>query len=796
MRWLALTALLAAGCIDDSGSELHERFRVAAVDDVGFVQATGRVLAPEKPCVKEDARCARPALAWDVNWESGPETWRPIEVAPERARAARVLLSTESGRPLLLAEKRTVLVAFEADKELRDWIYFNYVLYAAASDTAGAPRVPFADWQASPVPQAGARWIYLVAVPLVWLVFFALYRIARRRGRAAPRAAEAFFAAIEAAAERRDAGDRGGGQSGWNRAGFARPLAGYLTLVATMSFMVGGYLVLQWVLTGLVQPFPVASGLWQTPWATLIIVALFFEMGTNDASVKYFAEDRVARPADALANFQFYVWWAFFQRLLQTTLLGAVAIFWLPHSRDYAIYAIFVLLFAFKGLPSIAPLGRFVLTGLQRFDVQNVLDLLESKILKYLAPIPFVLIGRAWGASNPAYGEIFGAAVGLAVGYLAMTLATLALGLGALRMVGVPIRPLFLAQFDWRLARRQFLFGGKIALGAEPIFLVGAMEAWVITRYFADFNAWQGIRDLLMAKIVELLFQFAGPFYGGSVAAVSEAYSAGKRRLTQYYVARFLQFGSVFHITIFSLMLALGPIYIDSLGPQWSRAVPFLPFALVFGLIWPAVWASDNILKGAGRPLTLLALMYTEYGVRVALIILLVPRMGFAGLLAAGIGATLLKAVLSWTVNHFTLVPFRISLRAALAAPAAAGLVNYLLWAGVLAAWAPRTTAGVLALICLAAGLSFLVTFFATGLAGGYDDAALAEMREATDMTSPVLRPIARVLSAAAHHGARLAPVKLRALPFTNEALAEADDLTDAEHMATGERTRPVLTPG
>src|SRR6185503_11127671 len=197
-----------------------------------------------------------------------------------------------------------------------------------------------------------------------------------------------------------------------------------------------------------------------------------------------------------------------------------------------------------------------------------------------------------------------------------------------------------------------------------------------------------------MAKLVELLFQFAGPFYNGAVSAVSEAYSAGKRKLTQYYVARFLQFGALFHITIFSLMLALGPVYIHSLGPQWSRAIPFLPIALLFGLTWPAVWASDNVLKGAGRPLTLLALMYTEYGVRVALIILLVPRIGFLGLLAAGIGATFLKAVLSWTVNHFTLVPFRISLRAALVAPAAAGLVNYLLWAGVLVAWAPVTTAG------------------------------------------------------------------------------------------------------
>jgi O-antigen/teichoic acid export membrane protein len=792
--WLAIALSLAAtGCIDDSGSRLEERYRIAAVDGIGFVQAQGKELAPDKPCVAET--CPGPAKSWDVSWKSGPETWRPIELAPGLPRD-RILLAGEKGHPLIVARGKTIILAFAADKAVRDWTYFNYVLHAAASDAAGTRAEPFASWRASPVPQQGARWFYLVAVPIVWALFFFLYRIARRRGRAQPRAAEAFFAAIESAAEKQGSADDGGGQSGWNRAGFTRPLAGYITLVATMSFMVGGYLVLQWVLSGVVQPFPVASGLWETPWNTLIIFALFFEMGTNDASVKYFAEDRVARPDDALANFQFYVWWSFFQRLLQATLMGAAAIFWLPHSRDLAMFSIFVLLFAFKGLPSIAPLGRFVLSGIQRFDAQNVLELVESKILKYLAPIPFVLAGRAWGAGHPAYGEIFGAALGLAVGYLAMTLATLALGLAALRLIGVPIRLLFLAQFDWRLVKRQFLFGGKIALGAEPMFLVRALETWVITRYFTDYNAWQGIRDLLMAKMVELLFQFVGPFFGGSVPAVSEAYSAGKRRLTQYYVARFFQFGSLFSITIFSLMLAVGTVYIHSLGPQWARAVPFLPIALLYGLIWPAVWTSDNVLKGAGRPLTLLALMYTEYGVRFALIILLVPRIGFLGLLVSGLSATLFKAVLSWTVNHFTLVPFRISLSASLIAPAAAGLVNYLLWAGVLVAWAPPTAGGVLALICVAAGLSFLVTFFVAGLAGGYDPAVLDEMREATDMISPVLRPIARALSAVAHHGARLSPLAPRPLSFTNEALAEAEDLTHAEHLATGETSRPVLAPG
>lgn len=778
-----------AACSGPAADRLADHTAVAAVDGVTFVEAPpGAPIEPDTLCL---ARCGDPAAGWDVSWKSGPDRWTPRALPPEHA-GGRVLLRSERGHPLLVASGRTVVIAFDGDSaSVRGWPYFNYVLHSAAAEAAGRRAVPFADWPHAPVPQRTSRWLYAVSVPIVWVIFFLLYRAARRRGRAQPRAAEHFFAAIEAAAEQRAPAAGNGGPS-WNRAGFARPLAGYLTLVATMSFMVGAYLVLQWFLNSRIQPFPEASGLWETPWQTLIIVALLFEMGTNDAAVKYFSEDRVARPADALANFQFYIWWAFFQRLAQTTLIGAAAIFLVPHWQDYAIFSLFALLFAFKGLPSIAPLGRFVAQGLQRFDVQSLLDLLESKILRYLAPIPFVLLGRSWGAAHPAYGEIFGAAIGLALGYLAMTLTTLAIGLIALRMIGVPLRPLFLAQFDWRIVKRQFLFGGKIALGAEPIFVVNAVEAVVITIYFTNFTAWQGIEDLLMVKML-MLFQFAGPFYNGAVSAISEAFSAGKKRLTQYYIARFLQFGFLFHATIYSLMLALGTVWIEALGDQYARAVPYLGLSLVFGLLWPAVFTSDNTLKGAGRPLTLLALMYTEYGVRIGLIVLLVPRMGFTGLIVAGLLATALKAVLSWTVNHRTLVPFHLSPRAALVAPAIAGAANFLLWKGMLVAWAPGSVAGVLGLMCVAAGLSFLVTFAVAGMAGGFDEAVLEEMRDAAAMTSPLLRPMARAVSAAAHAGAKLSPLKPAPLPMTAEADAEAEDLTEAEHMATGESARPVL---
>src|SRR5262249_44810899 len=141
-----------------------------------------------------------------------------------------------------------------------------------------------------------------------------------------------------------------------------------------------------------------------------------------------------------------------------------------------------------------------------RFDYFNLLDMAEYRLLRFVAPIGFVLLGRAWGRAHPIYGEAFGAALGLGLGQLATNLIMMLLGLGVLIRLRVPLGPIFLAQFDRRIFKRQVIYGVKLTLAQEPYRLTQLVESVIIVRWLADFTYWLGIKDLLYGRIQWVFF--------------------------------------------------------------------------------------------------------------------------------------------------------------------------------------------------------------------------------------------------------------------------------------------------
>jgi O-antigen/teichoic acid export membrane protein len=729
------------------------------------IEIGGAEPLPAAPVAAPDCKRERGPLC-DINWESAPGAWvvRRAEVAP----AERTLLATRSGAAILIiAPERVVVTADSPD--LRRWPYYNYLLHVAGCVAAGRAPPRFADFAGSPMPQVRARRWLLGAMLGLWALALVLYQRARVRGRARPDAAHDFFhAAVSGSAP--TAADRS-----WAESGFARPLSGLLTLLAAMLLCVGPYFALQSLLATKVQPFPEADGLWRTTFDALWIAWMTFDLGTQTAFVKYFAEHRATDQKTALADVQFYVWWQVFARLFEISLLLAMAVGVLPYSR-YAIYAPFVALYAACYVPAVSGLGKLMCQALQRFDYFNLLDMIEYRLLVFIVPIPLVLAGRAWGIAHPIYGEAFGAAVGLGLGQLATNVIMLGLGLFVLVRIGVPVTPLFLAQFDRRVVRRQLGFGLKLTLGQEPFRLTSFLESIIITTWLADFTRWLGIRDLLQGRLTWLYF-FAWGYYQSAVPALSEALAAGKRRLAQYYVARYLQFGFLFSATVFSLLLAVGPSFIrGALGAQWARAADYLVLAAAAGLLLPPAWLSDSLQQGAGRPGANTVIMLCEQATRLGLFFLCIPRLQFAGIYVALLVSLALKTVIAWVFNHRRVLPLALPWWATLGAPALAGLANYAIWRGVAAAVAPQSATPTLALFFVAGAGSFFLCLFLSGLCGGLDPAALEELDRGARM-SALVRPICRALAAAGRAGARLAPVAAGPLPLAADAHAEASEL-------------------
>jgi O-antigen/teichoic acid export membrane protein len=553
---------------------------------------------------------------------------------------------------------------------------------------------------------------------------------------------------------------------------------------AIMLLALAPYVVLLTVVMGnWVQPFPEAEGLWRPLFEAAMFLWALFDMGTQTAFVKYFAEFRSSDARESVRCVQFFFWWQVFSRLLQLTLVCSMAAY-VPRTQ-YALFAHFLAVYGLVQVPGLVVGVKFVIQALQRFDLQLALDLVEQRLAMYLVPIPFVFLFRAWGRANPEYGEAFGAALGLAMGPQAAALLVAVVGLYFMKVrLRLPLTPLVLAQFDRSTAKRILLFGFKATLGQEPYRIANLVENVIIVGRLASYQTWLGLRSVLN-NLTQYVVLFGWSFFVSAVPALSEAYSAGKKRLCQYYVVRYLQFAHLFVAVLAGLLGAIGaPLIRDVMAPQWARAGDYMLLAVAVIVFLPFAWISDMLQQGSGRTGLNAIIMLIEQVIRIGLFWWLIPTLQFPGMYIAILGTIALKCVIGWTCNHLLIVKFRFYFWQMVAAPALAGLVLYGLWRGVALVGAFHGFWPVLALFFVATPISLLGGFFLMGLAGGFDEAAIEELEQAASM-SVTLRFAARWFVRVATAGHRLSPLRNR-FPVTiaEEAKAEAAELEEAAAKA------------
>jgi O-antigen/teichoic acid export membrane protein len=725
-----------------------------------------------------------------VEWPSAPQAGRRLELElAAGASASPLVVEERRGRPLVVlgrlgAGRFAVLavdLAHASNRELVLWPYFNYLLYALASELCGETPAAFARWPHSPVPGPRTLVILCVALAAAWLATILLFARVRRYSRAHPEILTRFFeAAPRAPTTTASAPPAPAASSAWGRVGFARPLAGFLTLTAAMFVLFAPYYyVTNIVIPNDVQPFPQAKGMWDFAWEALQIAWFLFDAGTFVAFVKYFAEYRLKDPAESLRSTQFFVWWQMLTGLMQVTLASLVAVLVLPHTR-YGFSSSFVILIALSQYPGFFGVVTFFFQAYQRFDYNIALDLLADWVLRFALQIPCVLWFRAWGVANPEYGEAFGAAIGIGVGYYASTIVTFLVGVVLYRRLGLRLSPLFLAHFDRATAGRMLRYGSKVVAGQALFRAATTADRAAISVLLLGYTEWLGIQSQIHNNLM-FLFPIAYRFFETAMAALSESHGNGKASLTRYYVARFLQVGSLYTAIGASLLVALGPTFIrHAMDPQWARAADYIAVAAAIGAFYAPAWLSDMLQKGAGRPGLFAWVLGLEQALRIGLFFLLIPRLGFMGYYLAILATIVLKVAGAWLVNHRLIVRLRLYPWQMLIAPALAGLANFALLRLLDGALALNGRVPVIVFFFAASLLSFFVCFFACGALGGFDRALAAELDQASRMTG-ALRPLTRAFYWAARAGFAWSPLHGRFPVAIHEAaMAEARELEAA----------------
>ena len=743
--------------------------------DVMALTGVTLTLTPREDAVSLTAIQVDDALVQQIIWNGAPQVRERFELQTPVSSVQPLVTAYEDGEWILWQARTNTYVfqAFldDANPQIQEWAYFNYLIYHLVERAAGRTPLPFADYPGSPVPHAAERNILLAVMGLMLVTTFGAFFVVRRYSLKHPEELDKIVS-DRGRFEVREA------KTEWEEVGFHRPLGGFLVALSIGLVLFIPLIIYQnLILPSFILPSAQALGIWGRVTQFFNLAWAFFDMGTSIAFIKYLSEHRVHDPKKGIQYGQVFVWWQALSGAVQVALVIGLASTLAPRSA-YALYAWSVIFHSFIQIPGFYQVMRHALTGFQRLDYSRLLDIGLNVLFPMLVQPVFVTIMFAWGRAHPVFGGAMGGLLGIGVAAYAAELLTFLLGLWLYRRVGYNARILFLAHFDWEVVKTSFKFGVFEMLGSAAWSFGQAMEIAItqtrLINYAEIWGNWGLAQNFIFA------FNVTQTLNDGVMPAISEAISNGKRILSQYYSVMAYKYNGLTSAFIGAVLLAVAPKFIlGSTGIEFQRAAVYVIPLTIWGAVQFPSWVGDNVQLGANKPYLKSILVFSEQVIRVALAWILLARFQVTALIIAYFVGLFVKGITAYFVNHKLCFPQRFYLWQSLTAPLLAGaahygilsLINSFLWKG------DQITSVLIFLIGILP--SFPLFMFLYGLFGGWDKDTLDELKDAVALTGGMRWLTRWGMYEPTALGARVSPLNGR-FPITNrvEAMEEARKLT------------------
>lgn len=654
--------------------------------------------------------------------------------------------------------------------QIQGWAYFNYFVYNLVTRAAGLAPLSFADYPDSPLPHQIERFAIIGLMAFLLVLSFTAFLFVRRYSLAHPEALDVLVKDKEKFEERE-------ASTQWEEIGFHRPLGGFLLALMLGLVMFVPLIIYQnLILPVYILPSAQALGIWGRVVQFFNLAWQFFDMGTSVAFIKYLSQYRVHDPRKGIQYGQLFVWWQALSGAIQVALIVILASVYVPRTT-YAIYAWSVIIHAMIQIPGFYQVMRHALTGLQRFDYAQILDMASGLLLLIVFQPIVVSIMYLWGKTHPVFGPSMAGLLGMGIAAYLIEAATFVIGFLLYRRLGFNTRLLFLAHFDWDVIKNSFRFGVFEMLGSIAWAAGQAAEIWITQSRLINYAEIWGNWGLAQNFIYS--YQVLSTLYNNLMPSISEAISHGRKKLSQYYEVMAYKYGGLTSAFIGAVLLAVADRFIiGASGPEFVRAAEYSIPLIIWGAIQYPSWVGDNIQLAANRPYLKSTLITGEQIVRVVLAFLLLQRFQINALILSyfiGLGA---KGIVAYWVNNRICFPQKFYFWQSLFAPILAGGAHYLLlrwFTGLI--WKPDQVSSVL-IFFIGILLSFPIFAFLYGLFGGWDKDTLHELRMAVDLSN-FMRPVSWLFWAANAAGAHLSPLHGRfPIDIRDEALEEARSLT------------------
>ena len=726
-------------------------------------------------------------LLKQIIWNSAPQVRDRLNVTSPLSSVQPLVTSFETGEWILWAGNKPNIYFFNAfltnysdnqtqkltqyNPQIREWGYFNYLIYHLVERAAGKTPLQFAEYQASPVPHPAEVNILFVIMGLMLVTTFGAFFIVRRYSFKHPEELDQIVSdrvKFEVREEKTE----------WEEVGFHRPLGGFLVALSIGLVLFIPLIIYQnLILPSFILPSAQALGIWGRVTQFFNLAWTFFDMGTSIAFIKYLSEHRVYDPRKGIQYGQVFVWWQALSGAIQVALVIGLASTLAPKSA-YALYAWSVIIHSFIQIPGFYQVMRHALTGLQRLDYSRLLDIALNVFLPMLVQPVFVIIMFAWGKAHPVFGGAMGGLLGMGIAAYAAELFSFLLGIWLYRRVGFNSRILFLAHFDWEVIKTSFKFGVFEMLGSAAWSFGQAMEIAItqtrLINYAEIWGNWGLAQNFIFA------FNVTQTLNDGVMPAISEAISHGKRILSQYYSVMAYKYNGLTSAFIGAVLLAVAPKFIiGSTGVEFQRAATYVIPLTIWGAVQFPSWVGDNVQLGANKPWLKSILVFSEQVIRVTLAFILIARFQVTGLIIAYFVGLFSKGIAAYIINHKICFPPRFYLWQSIVAPLLAGAVHYFILRGISnLIWKGDQVTSVL-IFFIGILPSFPLYMFLYGILGGWDRETLEELKIAVTLTGSVKWLTRWGIYEPTRVGARISPL-FGKFPITNRSLAmeEANDLT------------------
>jgi len=729
-----------------------------------------RLETPVRIQVGDQPDVLHPAVAWN----SAPELRARTVISNPNLLLPVVTTSSGEATIQRVRGRETTQIVFVSawlnhpqNSEWPTWPYFYYLVYRLIADAAAASRiVPYADYALSPVPHGWMqRGLISGGIGLVLLVVALFYSIQHY-----------LYLNPEAMSQLRIP-DHPIPENNWHTVGFHRQLAGLLCLLPVSLLLLP---MMAWyrvhLLPQILIPWTMPRQFWAQIAQALNIVWVLFDMGTGIAVVYYFALLKITHPYEAFRYFKFYVWWQFLSGALQLGLAAILTAELFPHT-SLAHLAYYFLLHALIQFPGFLRGWGFFFRAIQRFDYEHILHIVVTWGGLALQSLCILWL-RQWGATLPAVGEGLGCIIGLELGLVLTEWLGFIVG-GVLYMrMGYTWQAVFLPQFNRQIILNVLSFGGRVTFGNVLVMVGGLAQASLLVELLPNYA--QAQTNLILLSALLSAFEILGRgLYDSLLPALIEALRLKYETLLRYYVGQGLHYGLWFSLFFVSVLTPLLPRVIPAIfGEFYMIAAQWSFFLLVWGAVQWLSTLAERMLQATERPAIVSWLNSGEILIRLILLWLLVPRWQFLGIGLAFALGWLLKVVTLWMLAKRWVVQPHITRWPSLVAPGLAALMLYsgvYLWTEMLI---PQFPVFEFALLTLVPPLGLPIYSFLTALLGGWDDAGIAEFRQAMWMSS-LSFPVAWLMWVGLVGGATLSPLHGR-FPMTLRPLAarEAQSLT------------------